>query len=143
MYIKQIIIIIWLLLIANLEWLFIWMNYDIFVKLKEIQDYKSENVQDTYIDALVLGIPLDEKKIWLDIYNENYGWFNFNSLKMPSFDIDAPVITTNRGIEEALNRGVVNFSPKWKEWKYLFWHSSSKVEWPYSFIFTRRVGFWG
>lgn len=131
-----------LMLIVNMEWLFILWNYEVFQKLEEIRTTKIVNNQDWYMEEYLKSPPLDflSTDWYIDtssLYNIGYDIFRPKIINIPSLWIEAPIYTTNRNIEHYLNKWVVNVDLPQKDWYYIFWHSSSKVETPYSYIFTQ------
>lgn len=131
---KKLIIIFFLILIANTEWIFIGLNYDVFAKLQEIEKQDNVNLQKEFLEDIEKGVPvhLEEK----EIKYEDFFWFKPYKLNIPSINVESPVYNTNRNIEMLLDKWVVNFNEN-KKASYIFGHSSSKVETPYSYIFTK------
>lgn len=152
---KKIITTIFLVLIANIQWMFIGLNYEVFAKIKEVRDINREDMLENeknfinnidnkglpvYLNAYdYIGLPVDQLNESKKNINEgspvDLSLFRPQVLEIPSIWVVAPVFNTNRDIENLLNRGVVNFSHNKKAF-YLFWHSSSFVESDYSHIFT-------
>ena len=151
--------IFFLLVIANVEWIFIWMNYQIFAKLQEIGKQSNINYQKEYLEKIERGVPVHLENFKKDdniiakrgmpVHLENnkedkqkentyrnFIWFKPYKINIPSIDIESPVYNTNRNIETLLNKWVVNFSEN-KKWFYIFWHSSSKIDSPFAYIFTK------
>jgi len=151
MYIHKITIILFLIIIANIEWIFIWVNYDIFVKLQEIEKKTIVNTQKEFLEELEKGIPvhsgsiswgvpvyreLTEKKNIKEVFYDNYRGFKPHNISIPAIDTHSPIYNSNRNVESLLDKGVVNVN-KNKKGIYIFWHSSSKEETPFSYIFTQ------
>ncbi len=152
----KLIVLLFLLVIANIEWIFIWLNYDIFVNLQTLNVKKDIKKQELYVEKLKEGVSLhlekNEKNTnsgvvihlepvlevdWID----KFVWFKPYRLTIPSLELESPVFNSNKNVEESLDNGVFNFSRN-KDWLYIFWHSSSKKDTNYSYVFSNITSIW-
>jgi len=118
-----------LCIIANFEWMFILSNYS---QLKELESLQYSNAQNRE-EEILKKMNINCKNRCIDTPNINIdnnsglatnGFIKANNdvytfipteLIIPSLNKNISVITTNNNIEEALNRGVLNFYAKDKD----------------------------
>jgi len=122
---------IFLLLIANAQWAFIFSNWTYIKKLEAISQETTRNNEKAYLEAILYHSieSNSDKKRYIDTpqsksniekntvgesgfikgtsaYSES---FTPKKITIPFIDKEAPISSTNKDIDIALNRGVVNY----------------------------------
>lgn len=133
---------VFLLIFANFQWVFILSNYDRIKTLQNISTQKKDVLKDEkydekladsgYISYSPIISDLEEKTPLKTKINVSY-------LRIPSIDVFSPVFTTGNESEydKLLSQWVINLNLEWeRKWFYIFWHSSAEEKSDYQFIFT-------
>lgn len=135
-----------LLIINTSIYSIIWLNQQHIYAIREEKSKKVINLQTEYVDKI------GKKEVcWKKCstaLNEN---FIPKKIILPSINKTAPIINLdfekinkhgNKGdivnfLDKQLNEWVLNIHRNNREWFFIFWHSSAKIESDFKYIFTK------